>query len=386
MEDSTQSQAAAQAIRAQLATVIDPELGENIVELGMVGSVEVDDRGAARVEVALTTPSCPLRAQIEGDVRGAVLAVDGVSSLEIVVRSMDREEKAALMDRARRSAQDEAPATSIPAGARVLGISSGKGGVGKSSVTVNLAVALARRGLSVGVLDADIWGFSVPRLLGISGPVEASGGKMQPRRLPVGAGELRVLSMGFLAAEDEAIMWRGLLLSRALQQFVEDAAWGGVDYLLIDLPPGTGDVQMGLARLLPSTELLLVTTPPLAAQQVAARAADMARRGNLRVAGVIENMADFTCAHGERYALFGEGGGRRLAEKLGVPLVGSIPLDPDLVSGGDEGRPIALGEGELAARFAALAERLVTEIAPLRNLEGCSARMLAAMDQAVAEA
>ncbi len=218
----------------------------------------------------------------------------------------------------------------MPANARVLAIASGKGGVGKSSVTVNLAVALAARGLTVGVLDADIWGFSVPRLLGMEGGVEARQGKMVPLERRVGPGTLRVLSMGFLADEEQAIMWRGLVLNRAVQQFLQDAHWGDLDYLLIDLPPGTGDIQMGLARLLPRTELLVVTTPPVAAQKVAARAADMARRGYLRVAGVIENMSDFTCEHGTTYALFGSGGGERLAQGLGVPLVGSIPLHPGI--------------------------------------------------------
>ncbi len=373
-----------EAIRERLTSVIDPELHQNIVELGMVGDVAVDERGLATVSVALTTPSCPLRDQIERDVRGAITSIEGISDLEIKIIAMDATAKAALMDRARRGAQETAPVTSIPSSARILGISSGKGGVGKSSITVNLAVALARRGLRVGVLDADIWGFSVPRLLGISGPVEAQGGKMLPKRLTVGTGELRVLSMGFLAGEDQAIMWRGLLLSRALQQFIEDASWEDIDYLLIDLPPGTGDVQMGLARLLPRTELVLITTPPLAAQNVAARAADMARRGNLRVAGVIENMADFTCEHGTSYQLFGHGGGQRLADQLGVPLIGSIPLDPAVVLGGDAGIPVAGSDSALGLEFQALAERVATTIAPPGVVEGCSARMLDAIEQAVA--
>jgi len=374
-----------EAVRDRLATVIDPELGRNLVELGMVGAIEVSDEGHATVSVALTTPACPLRAQIERDVRGAILALEGIVSLEIKIGQMDPEAKAALMDTARRYAQEDAAVTSIPPTARILGISSGKGGVGKSSVTVNLAYALAARGLVVGVLDADIWGFSVPRMLGIDGDLEAKGGKMVPKVLEVGDGELRVLSMGFLAAEDQAIMWRGLLLSRAVQQFIEDAHWDGVDYLLIDLPPGTGDVQMGLARLLPRTELLIVTTPPLAAQQVAARAADMARRGNLRVAGVIENMSAFTCEHGSSYALFGEGGGDRLATQLGVPLVGSIPLDPSVVAGGDAGRPAAGQDSPVAAVFAQLAERITQEIAPLGEPQGCTARMLASLEAAVAD-
>ena len=288
------------------------------------------------------------------------------------------------MARARWRAKEDAPETAVPATARVLAVASGKGGVGKSSVTVNLAVALARAGHTVGVLDADIWGFSVPRLLGMHGDVEARQGKMVPLERPVGAGLLRVLSMGFLADEDRAIMWRGLVLNRAVQQFLQDAHWGDLDYLLIDLPPGTGDVQMGLARMLPRTEMLVVTTPPLAAQKVAARAADMARRGYLRVAGVIENMSDFTCEHGTTYALFGSGGGRRLAAELGVPLVGTIPLHPDMARGGDEGDPAALGDGELARVFAELARVVTEEVAPIIETSGCTARMLEHIEQAVA--
>jgi ATP-binding protein involved in chromosome partitioning len=289
-----------------------------------------------------------LRSQIERDVRGQVEALDWVDSMEIRIATMDADERAAVMARARWKAREDAPETAIPATTRVLAIASGKGGVGKSSVTVNLAVALARRGLTVGILDADIWGFSVPRLLGMEGGVEARKGKMVPLEKKVGTGLVRVLSMGFLADEEQAIMWRGLVLNRAVQQFLQDAHWGDLDYLLIDLPPGTGDVQMGLARLLPRTEMLVVTTPPLAAQKVAARAADMARKGYLRVAGVIENMSDFTCEHGTTYALFGSGGGSRLAHGLGVPLIGSIPLHPDLAAAGDAGTPVAGGDGELA--------------------------------------
>jgi ATP-binding protein involved in chromosome partitioning len=372
-----------EAITERLSGVIDPELGLDIVSLGMVGAVSVGPEGQVTVAVALTTPSCPLRGQIERDVRQAVLSLDQVSELSIEMGQLSEDAKAALMDRARRAAQEDAPVTTIPAKARVLGISSGKGGVGKSSVTANLAVALARAGLTIGVLDADIWGFSLPRLLGLEGPIEAKDKKMVPKRLSVGPGELRVLSMGFLAEEDSAIMWRGLILNRALQQFIEDAHWDGIDYLLIDLPPGTGDVQMGLARLLPRTELIIVTTPPLAAQNVAARAADMARRGNLRVAGVIENMSDFTCEHGSSYALFGSGGGERLAHRLGVPFIGSIPLDPAVSSGGDQGDPVAMGSSPVAERFAELADRLLHEITPPREIEGCTARMLATINEAL---
>ncbi|HVB91021.1 MAG TPA: Mrp/NBP35 family ATP-binding protein [Acidimicrobiales bacterium] len=370
-------------VRQCLRAVIDPELGDTIVDLGMVRAVAVAG-GDVVVDVALTIAACPLRTQIEKDVRGQVEALPWVNSVEIRIASMDAEQRAAVMARARWKAREDAPETAIPPDTRVLAIASGKGGVGKSSVTVNLAVALALRGLTVGILDADIWGFSVPRLLGMEGDVEARQGKMVPLEKPVGSGLVRVLSMGFLAGEEQAIMWRGLVLNRAVQQFLQDAHWGDLDYLLIDLPPGTGDVQMGLARLLPRTEMLLVTTPPLAAQKVAARAADMARKGYLRVAGVIENMSDFTCAHGTSYALFGTGGGERLARGLGVPLIGSIPLHPDLAAAGDEGTPVAAGQGELAGVFAELARVVAEEVAPLIQAQGCTARLMERVEAAVA--
>jgi ATP-binding protein involved in chromosome partitioning len=257
--------------------------------------------------------------------------------------------------------------------------------VGKSSVTVNLAVALARRGLTIGVLDADIWGFSIPRLLGMQGEVEARDKKMVPLELRVGDGVLRVLSMGFLADEDSAIMWRGLILNRAVQQFLEDVHWGDLDYLLIDMPPGTGDIQMGLARMLPRTEVIVVTTPPVAAQKVAARTADMARKGYLRVAGVIENMSDFICEHGTSYALFGSGGGARLAEDVGVPLIGKIPLHPSVAAGGDAGRPVALDDTQpLAEVFDRIADAVITTLAPVVAMDGCSVRMLERVEAAVA--
>jgi len=366
-------------VLARLRGVVDPELGDDIVDLGMVRGVEVSAAGDVHVEVALTIAGCPLRAQIERDVRGAVGALGGVRSVDLSMAQMDAEERAAVMARARWKAREHAPATAVPPRARVLAVASGKGGVGKSSVTVNLAAALARRGLVIGVLDADIGGFSVPRLLGMEGRLEARDGKMVPLEQRVGDGALRVLSMGFLAEEDRAVMWRGLLLNRAVQQFLQDAHWGDLDYLLVDLPPGTGDVQMGLARMLPRTEMLLVTTPPVAAQRVAARAADMARRGYLRVAGVVENMSDFTCAHGTTYALFGSGGGERLAAGLGVPLVGTIPIHPDMAAAGDEGRPVALGDGALAAVFAELARTVAEDIAPVVETSGCTARLLDAV-------
>ncbi len=374
----------ADAVRDALRSVVDPELGGDIVELGMVHDVTVDDVGNVVVDVALTVAGCPLRGQITSDVETRVASLDGVASVAVHTSVMDDATKRRAMDRARRRAQeDRSVPTDIPTSARVLAVSSGKGGVGKSSVTVNLAVALARRGLTVGVLDADIWGFSVPRLLGVHGELGVEDKKILPIEHPVGDGLLRVVSMGFLADEDTAIMWRGLILNRAVQQFLEDVRWGALDYLIIDMPPGTGDIQMGLARMLARTEVLVVTTPPLAAQKVAARAADMARKGHLRVAGVIENMAPFTCAHGERYALFGEGGGDRLAAEIGVPLVGRVPLHPDMTGAADSGRPVALGTGDLAEAFAAMAQRITEDVAPAVPVDGCSARLLDAVERAV---
>ncbi|MGO9029891.1 MAG: Mrp/NBP35 family ATP-binding protein [Acidimicrobiales bacterium] len=371
-------------VRDALRSVVDSELGADIVELGMVTAVRFPAPGTVEVEVALTVAGCPLRTQISADVETHVAAIDGVAHVSVTTGVMDAEQRKAVMARARLLARDPAPRTDIPDTTRVLAIASGKGGVGKSSVTVNLAVALARRGLTVGVLDADIWGFSVPRLLGMSGDVEARDKKMVPLELRVGDGLLRVLSMGFLADEESAIMWRGLVLNRAVQQFLEDVHWGELDYLLIDMPPGTGDIQMGLARMLPRTEVLVVTTPPVAAQKVAARTADMARKGYLRVAGVIENMSDFICEHGTSYALFGSGGGARLAADIGVPVVGQVPLHPSVSAGGDAGTPVALDEGQpLAEVFAAMAERIATVIAPVIAMDSCSARLLEQVEAAV---
>jgi ATP-binding protein involved in chromosome partitioning len=376
----------ADALRDRLRQVLDPELGASIVDLGMVGEIHVDVEGRARIAVALTTAACPLRGQIERDVTEAARVVDGVTSVDVVTSAMTAEQRGDLLQRARRHAQSRAPATSIPSTTPVLAVSSGKGGVGKSSVTANLAVALARDGRRVGVLDADVWGFSMPRLLGVRGPVDARGGRMIPITRPVGRGELRVLSMGLLAEEERALLWRGLVVQRAVQQFVEDADWSLVDYVLVDTPPGTGDIAMALARLLPQTGHLIVTTPPHAAQRVAARAADFARRSNVRVLGVIENMSGYDCACGVHHAPFGEGGGRELAVELDVPLLASIPLDATLSRGGDEGVPAAEYDPAARAIFDPLAARIVAEIAPPPGATGCSARMLDAIEAAVADA
>ncbi|MHB1931024.1 MAG: P-loop NTPase, partial [Acidimicrobiales bacterium] len=373
-------------IRAAMRGVVDPELGDDVVELGMYLGSDVDAQGAVTVQLALTTAACPLRTQLQRDVTARVGSLPGVSSVSVRTSEMDREQRRALMDRARSRAQQRAPATRIPARTRVLAVSSGKGGVGKSSITVNLAVSLAGRGHHVGLLDADIAGFSVPRMLGMEGRIGAQrveeGGEsrlaLEPLRKPFGAGQLEVLSMGFLSGEDEAIMWRGLMLNRAVQHFVEDARWGDLDYLLVDMPPGTGDVQMGLARMLPRAEMLIVTTPALAAQKVAARAADMARRGHLRVAGVIENMSGFTCEHGHHHDLFGRGGGERLAVEIGAGLLAQIPIEAEVSAGGDAGEPAALGDGPAAEAFGRLADAVLS-VAPVVEMRDCSARLLDAL-------
>lgn len=365
----------------RLRGVVDPELGADVVSLGMVTSARIDgDR--AIVRVALTTVACPLRDRIERDVRTALAGLDGVAEVVVELAELDAVRKAALMDTARRLAQERAPTTTIAGTVPVLAIGSGKGGVGKSSVCANLAVALAQRGHVVGVLDADVGGFSLPRLLGITGQLEAREGRLVPRSLKVGAGELRVVSMGFLATEDQALLWRGLVLNRAVQQFIEDTDWTGIDYLLVDLPPGTSDVPMGIARALPQTGVLLVTTPPRAAQLVAARAGSFARRANLRVLGVVENMSAFVCEHGTSYPLFGSGGGQRLADELGCELLCSIPFDEALNADGDE-RLVARADRPAGDALRALAARITDELAPPPGAAGCTARLLDRVERSV---
>ena len=369
-----------------LRGVIDPELGTDIVELGMARAVTIDDNGRVDVTIALTTSGCPLRAQIQRDVRARVADLPGVSSVHLSWDELTAEEKATAMARARFNVSRNAPDTEIPATTRVLMVASGKGGVGKSSVTVNLAAALAARGMTVGVMDADIWGFSVPRMLGVEGRLGGSPevGKISPIEVLIGDGVVKVVSMGFLVDDEEsALMWRGLILNRAVQHFCEDVAWGPMDYLLIDMPPGTGDVQMGLAKMLPQAEMLVVTTPALAAQKVAIRVANMGRANYLRIAGVIENMGAYVAPDGSRHELFGAGGGDTLADQIGSPLLGSIPLDGAVAAGGDAGRPIALGDGPAADAYREIVERIVTEAAPPVDMAGCSARLLAAAEDAL---
>jgi ATP-binding protein involved in chromosome partitioning len=374
-------------VRRMLAGVVDPELHTSIVDLGMVGDIDVTADGHVTVAVALTTAGCPLRHQIATDVESKVRGLRGVTGVSVEYGEMTQEQKTAAMQRARFNAREHAPGTEVPATTRVLAVASGKGGVGKSSVTVNLAVALASRGLTVGVLDADIWGFSVPRMLGVDGRLSGADGKIHPNTLEVAnrldpagpPGRLKIVSMGFLVDDEgTALMWRGLILTKAVEQFLTDVRWGDMDYLLVDMPPGTGDIQMGLARLLPQAEMLVVTTPALAAQKVAVRVADMARRSFMKVVGVVENMSAFVTPAGESFALFGEGGGARLAQEIDAPLVAQIPLEPAVSAGGDTGRPAALSPAgsPAATAFHSLAALVTTELLAPIEMSGCTARIL----------
>jgi ATP-binding protein involved in chromosome partitioning len=379
-------------VLAALRGVIDPELGSDIVDLGMARSAEVQPDGSVDVTVALTTAGCPLRSQLQHDVVARIGSLPGVTDVRLHWAEMTPDQRASAMAKARWNITQRPEDTSVPLGAKVILIASGKGGVGKSSVTVNLAAALAQRGHKVGVLDADIWGFSVPRMLGVEGRLAGAthdGRKqMVPIERPIGDGVVRVVSMGFLVDDEEtALMWRGLMLNRGVQHFLQDVRWGDdLDYLLIDMPPGTGDVQMGVAKLLPRAEVIVVTTPAQAAQKVAVRVVGMARKSYLRVAGVIENMSAFQCDHGETYELFGAGGGEQLAQDAGVPLLGVVPLEPSVSAGGDSGSPVTLGESPAADAFRDIAQRIVDEAVPLAAMAGCSARMLdaavAALDRA----
>ncbi len=381
----------AEEVRNLLRAVIDPELGANIVDLGMATDVEVSPEGLITIGVKLTIKGCPLRAQIKNDIESRLETHPGVTKIKINWGEMNADERSAVMTKARWNARENAGDTAIPNSTRVLAIASGKGGVGKSSVTANLAVAIASHGHVVGVLDADIWGFSIPRMLGMSDRLEARriDGVEKPRIIPnerrVGDGLLKVVSTGMLV-EDEgtALMWRGLMLTKAVEQFLNDVHWGDLDYLLIDMPPGTGDVQMGLARMLPRTDLIIVTTPAVSAQKVAIRAADMARRSFLRVAGVIENMSYFTCDHGSTYPLFGEGGGATLADDIGAELLGRVPIEPAVAHGSDTGEPVALSGSSVAADvFRDIADKILSATVPVTEMAGCSARLLESVEVAL---
>jgi ATP-binding protein involved in chromosome partitioning len=369
-----------------LEGVRDPELGGNVVELGMISDVKID---GPKVEIglALTIAECPLRNQIENDTNRRVASLPGVEEVVVRTTAMTKKQRANLMSTARRQARETAEPTQVSPTTRVIAIGSGKGGVGKSSISANVAVSLAKEGFRVGLLDADIWGFSIPRMLGIDDRLEAR----ESTKLiqPAIAHGVKVVSTGLIIeTEETALMWRGLMLSKALEQFLQEVEWGELDYLIIDLPPGTGDVQMALSRMLPQAEMAVVTTPQLAAQKVAIRVADMARRSHMPIVGVIENMSGFDCECGQHHALFGEGGGARLAADLGVRLISQIPLDPHVVPGGDSGNPVVIANPESAAARALTktADELV-QLIPPADMETCTgriAKMLAELESAPA--
>jgi ATP-binding protein involved in chromosome partitioning len=326
-----------ETILEALKVVIDPELRRDIVELGMVRSIEIAPDGAVSVTVSLTTAGCPIRNHFQTAVVQAVNGVEGVTRTTVGFDVLSDAEKSGLQRKLGRSGG--LPEGALAEVANVICVGSGKGGVGKSSLTVNLAAALSAEGKRVGVLDADVWGYSIPRMLGLGGQRPKVSGER--KILPLEAHGLKVMSIGFFIKEDEAVVWRGPMLHKALTQFLEDVAWGALDYLLIDLPPGTGDVSMTLAQLLPQAKFLIVTTPQAAAQKVARRSAEMADKVNLEIAGVIENMSGFTTPDGQRYAIFGEGGGQALADELDVPLLASVPLTMALREQADAGVPLA---------------------------------------------
>ena len=321
-----------------LRAVIDPELRRDIVELEMVRSIDIHANGVVDVMVSLTTPGCPIRSHFQTGVAQAVRELEGVTGVNVSFDVLSDNEKQALGRKLGRGALPEGALAQVT---NVICIGSGKGGVGKSSVTANLAAALAAEGKQVGVLDADVWGYSQPRMLGLG--AERPRVNAERKLVPLTAHDgIKVMSIGFFVEQDAAVVWRGPMLHKALQQFLEDVDWGELDYLLIDLPPGTGDVSMTLAQLLPQAKFLIVTTPQPVAQKVARRSAEMATKLKLEIAGVIENMSGFVTPDGERFQIFGEGGGQLLAEELEVPLLAKVPLTMPLREQSDAGHAAGL--------------------------------------------
>ena len=327
-------------IREALKAVIDPELRRDIVELEMVRSIAIKDGGVVDVTVSLTTPGCPIKSHFQTSVVKAVTGVEGITHCNVGFDVLSDQEKGALQHKLGRPGG--LPEGSLAAVQNVICVGSGKGGVGKSSLTVNLGAALAAEGKRVGVLDADVWGYSIPRMLGLGADKPRVNGER--KIIPMEAHGLKVMSIGFFVKEDEAVVWRGPMLHKALTQFLEDVAWGELDHLLIDLPPGTGDVSMTLSQLLPQAKFVIVTTPQAAAQKVARRSAQMADKVSLEIAGVIENMSGFTTPDGQRFPIFGEGGGQSLADELDVPLLGKVPLTMPLREQSDAGEPLVFAD------------------------------------------
>src|ERR1700727_1168599 len=336
MENMPTKDQVTEALRA----VIDPELRRDIVELGMVRSLDIHPNGVVDVTVSLTTAGCPIRNHFETAVHKAISELDGVIGVHLPFDVLSDTEKQGLQKKLGRGVLPEGALAQV---SNVICVGSGKGGVGKSSVTANLAAALAADGKRVGVLDADVWGYSQPRMLGLG----AQRPKVNAERklIPITAHDgIKVMSIGFFVEQDAAVVWRGPMLHKALQQFLEDVDWGELDYLLIDLPPGTGDVSMTLAQLLPQAKFVIVTTPQATAQKLARRAAQMANKVKLEIAGVIENMSGFVTPDGERFQIFGEGGGQLLAEQLEVPLLAKVPLTMALRQQSDAGVPLVFAD------------------------------------------
>lgn len=323
-------------IRLALSRVIDPELRASITELGMVRSIDLHDNGVVDVTVSLTTPGCPIRNHFQTSVVKEAKTVEGVTHVNVTFDVLSDSEKQGLQQKLGRNGG--LPSGALAQVANVICVGSGKGGVGKSTLTANLAAALTAEGKKVGVLDADVWGYSLPRMFGLGGqrPPVSSTRKI----VPLEAGGVKVMSIGFFVEEDSAVVWRGPMLHKALTQFLEDVDWGELDYLLVDLPPGTGDVSMTLAQLLPQAQFLITTTPQATAQKVARRAAEMAKKVNLEIGGIVENMAGFVTPDGQRFPIFGEGGGQELADELDVPLFGKVPLTMPLREQADAGVPL----------------------------------------------
>jgi ATP-binding protein involved in chromosome partitioning len=331
-------------ITEKLTAVIDPELRRNIVELGMVRSIEIKPEGQVDVTVSLTTPGCPIRSHFQDAVVSQVSSLEGVTGVGVGFDVLSDKEKGDLQQMLGRN---KLPQGALAQVQNVICVSSGKGGVGKSTMTANLAAALQAEGHKAGALDCDVYGYSIPRMLGVDEKPDVNGErKIIP---PESASGVKTMSIGYFVEGNSAVVWRGPMLHKAIQQFLEDVAWEELDYLLLDLPPGTGDVAMTLAQLLPQAKIVIVTTPQPAAQSVARRSAEMADKVDLEVMGVIENMSGFTTPTGETFSIFGEGGGKLLADELGVPLLGTIPLSEELREHADEGRPLVIEEPDSPA-------------------------------------